>query len=97
MDYQPHAGLPLYVTPSLNTIQVVPEFSTRLSIVYAIRLDLGPTYPGRISLPQETLGFRRKVYSSLSRYLCRHHLFYFVQVPFGSPSTYCRMLPYQAI
>ena len=97
MDYQPHAGLPLYVTPSLNTIQVVPEFSTRLSIAYAIRLGLGPTYPGRISLPQETLGFRRKVYSSLSRYSCRHHLFYFVQVPFGSPSTYRRMLPYQAI
>ena len=51
------------------------------------RLGLGPTYPGRISLPQETLGFRRKSYSLLSRYSCRHHLFHVVQVPFGSPST----------
>ncbi len=92
---QHQAGLSFCVTPSLSTIQVVPEFSTRLPIAYAIRLGLGPTYPGRISLPQETLGFRRKGYSSLSRYLCRHHLFHFVQVPHGSPSTYHGMLPYR--
>ena len=84
---QHQAGLSFCVTPSLSTIRVVPEFSARLSIAYAFCLGLGPTYPGRISLPQETLGFRRKGYSSLSRYSCRHHLFHFVQVPFGSPST----------
>ena len=93
---QDRADLSFCVTPSLSTVQVVPEFSPRLSIAYATSLGLGPTYPGRISLPQETLGFRRKVYSSLSRYSCRHHLFYFVQVPHGSPSLYRRMLPYQA-
>ena len=41
---QHQAGLPFHVPPSLNTIPVVPEFSTRLPIAYAkwprLRTDL---------------------------------------------------------
>ena len=45
MDNQSHAGLPLHVTPSLSTIQVVPEFSTRLPIAYAIMPRLRTDLP----------------------------------------------------
>ena len=34
-----------------------------LSIVYATRLDLGPTNPGTINVAQETLLFRRAGFS----------------------------------
>src|SRR3954468_17137800 len=51
---------------------VVPEYQP---VVHRLRLSASPslpTYPGRISLPQEPLGFRRRGFSPLSRYSCRH-------------------------
>ena len=39
---------------------------------------LGPPNPGRISLPQETLGIRWPRFSLGSRYSCRHSRFRFV-------------------
>src|SRR3954468_25010359 len=51
---------------------VVPEYQP---VVHRLRLSASPslpTYPGRISLPQEPLGFRRRGFSPLSRYSCLH-------------------------
>src|SRR5436305_14829497 len=44
-------------------------------VVHRLRLTASPslpTYHGRISLPQEPLGFRRRGFSPLSRYSCQH-------------------------
>ena len=41
-------------------------------------IGLGPPYPGRISLPQETLGIRGPGFLPDLRYLCRHSLFHVV-------------------
>src|SRR5580700_2083767 len=44
-------------------------------VVHRLRLSaspLLPTYPGRISLPQEPLGLRRRSFSLLSRYSYQH-------------------------
>jgi hypothetical protein len=40
-----------------------------LSIVYAVRLDLGPTNPGAITVAQETLLFRRTGFSPVLKLL----------------------------
>src|SRR3954469_5168156 len=51
---------------------VVPEYQP---VVHRVRISASPqlpTYPGRISLPQEPLGFRRRGFSPLSRYSCLH-------------------------
>src|ERR1039457_6381067 len=44
-------------------------------VVHRLRLSASPylpTYPGRISLPQEPLGLRRRGFSPLSRYSYQH-------------------------
>src|ERR1700738_101764 len=53
-------------------VTVVREYPP---VVHRLRLSASPalpTYPGRISLPQEPLGFRRRGFSPLSRYSCQH-------------------------
>jgi hypothetical protein len=55
---------PLQLTRrALLTIQNRYGNINPLSIVYATRLDLGPTNPGTITVAQETLLFRRAGFS----------------------------------
>ena len=61
--FQPRAGLSFCVTPSLKRSQGGTGILTRCPSPTPFGLGLGPTNPGRISLPQETLGFRREGFS----------------------------------
>jgi hypothetical protein len=56
--------LPLCVTPSVIRITDGTGILTRFPSTTPPGLALGPTYPGRIFLPQESLDFRRLDFSS---------------------------------
>jgi len=55
-------GLPSRVTPSVTVTGGI-GISTDCPSPTLFSLGLGPAYPGRTSLPQETLGFRRAGFS----------------------------------
>ena len=59
-------------------------------------LDLGPTDPERINLPQETLGLRRVRFSRTSRYSFRHSHFSALQRSSRSTFTAPRTLLYHS-